>query len=187
MKSAQQNLERAPRVYLIGMAGVGKSTLAQIVARHLRWICIDTDACVERNSCLSVSEIFALFGEQEFRRREWQCLRQTTKYRDIVVACGGGAPCFNHAMEMMLASGTVIYLKANITTLIGRLGEQVQSRPLLAGSDVLLSERLSILLDAREQVYSQAHYVIETDGLSAEDVVSQILSLTEIPHMGLGK
>jgi shikimate kinase len=163
------------RIYLIGMMGVGKSTIARLVAQRLEWIWIDTDACVERNSCLTIAEVFSLFGEEEFRRREWGCVQQTIKFRNIVVACGGGTPCFYNAMDLMLDSGIVIYLKSGIDALVERL--MTETRPLLTGTDISLKERLHILLEEREPVYLRASYTLDTDHQTEEQVAERVLEL----------
>ena len=160
------------------MMGAGKSMLARILAQRLDWIWIDSDACVERNSCMPLTELFALFGEEEFRRRERECIQQTVKFRNIVVACGGGAPCYFHAMDFMLSNGIVVYLSARIDTLINRLQMEENTRPLLSIPDISLEERLRIVLAERESVYQLAPYTIETDGLSEEEVVDMVFGLT---------
>ncbi len=165
------------RIYLIGMMGVGKSTIARLIAQRLGRIWVDSDACVERNSCMTIAELFTHYGEEEFRRREWECIRQTIKIRDLVVACGGGAPCFYGAMDLMLSSGITIYLGAEIDTLVGRLMMEAHTRPLLTGTDISLKDRLHMLLEKREPVYQRAHYSIATDGLTEEHVAERVLKI----------
>lgn len=165
----------ASRIFLIGMMGVGKSTIARLLAQRLEWVWIDTDSCIERNSCMSVSDIFNHFGEEEFRRREWECVRLSTKYHQVVVACGGGAPCFYNAMDFLLSAGIVIYLSARIETLVSHLTQENITRPLLLATDIRLEERLHILLEARTKVYQQAHFIIETDGRSEDEVVQRVM------------
>ena len=167
-----QNTER---IYLIGMMGAGKSTVARKLAEKLRWVWADTDACVERRSGMPVHEIFAKYGEEEFRKREIECLRQSMRSGNVIIACGGGAPCYSKAMDMMLSSGHVIYLEAQIDTLVSRLSADPGKRPILGNEDKPLKDQLKMLMDQREPVYRRAHAVVTTDTLSELDVVDHIL------------
>jgi len=168
------------RLYLIGMTGVGKSTIARLLAQRMGWIWIDTDACVERSSCMTIADIFAHYGEDEFRRREWGCVKQTVKSEQIVVACGGGAPCHNAAIELMLSSGIVVYIYAGVESLIARLSMGEQVRPLLSNPDISLKERLNMLVSDREPVYRRAHFSINTDGMAEGEVADKIFSFDGI-------
>lgn len=156
------------------MMGAGKSTLGRLLARHLDFAWLDTDACVGRRTGMPVQMIFETRGEQFFREAEWECVRQTIAMHDVVVSCGGGAPCHLSAMDLMLASGHVIYLKASAETLISRLQNDSTERPLSSAYGSLLDTVPRLLME-REPVYLRAHRVIDTDQLLPEDVLRMLV------------
>ena len=165
------------RIYLIGMMGSGKSTIARMLAKQLDWTWIDTDACVERNANLTVADIFAQSGEDAFRKREWECVQQAAGHKNVVVSCGGGAPCYYDAINVLLTTGVVIYLRASTDSLVSRLEKTDQSRPLLFQTDLPLREQIDRLLAQREEVYKRAHIIIDTDAKTEEDLLRELLSL----------
>jgi len=166
---------RSKRVYLIGMPGVGKSVIGHIVARHLGWNYVDTDACVECQSGMSITEVFESLGEEGFRRHEADCLLRASGLREAVIATGGGTPVFHKGMDLMRASGTVIYLEATIETLMRHLRQSTGRRPLLKGSqtpDVTLKE----LLENRAETYHRAHVIVRVDEKTPEQIAEEILN-----------
>jgi shikimate kinase len=179
--SEAKHTNRVTRIYLIGMMGSGKSTIARGLAKHLDWTWIDTDACIERNSRLSIAEIFEQRGEEDFRRLEWECVQQAMVVPNAVVSLGGGAPCFYDAISSLLSSGTVVYLKANVDALLSRVATDDQMRPLLLQSDVGVEEKIRSLLEQRREVYERAHVTIETDGKTEEQVEEELVNRLSQP------
>jgi shikimate kinase len=86
------------RIYLLGMMGVGKSTLGKQLARQLHYSFIDLDKSIEKEEGKSIPDIFAQLGEGYFRKVERQMLLKTAERNHIVVAVGGGTPCFYENM-----------------------------------------------------------------------------------------
>lgn len=162
------------RIYLVGMPGVGKSTVARELAPLLRWTWLDTDTCVERRFEASVREIFERHGEEAFRETERECLEQTFAHQDIVVSCGGGAPCHFDMIDRIIAHGMVVYLSATLSTLMERLTKEDSTRPLLSDHP---DKRMAELLRAREQVYLKAHHHLQTDQASVTDLVQKVVTL----------
>jgi len=177
MTQQEPDFHAIRRIYLIGMMGVGKSTTARLLAQHLKWAWIDTDDCVERQSGISISEIFTRFGEEEFRRREWNCVKQTEMLENVIVACGGGAPCYHNAMDLMMASGYVVFLDATFEHLEERLSTETSTRPLLGEPGIVAVEQLKRLYGIRESVYRRAHDVINTSDLSESEVVDAMIHM----------
>jgi shikimate kinase len=164
-------------IYLIGPPGVGKSTVGLLLAARLGREFVDLDGQIEREAGMSVREIFIKEREAGFRRREAAALRLLTtaaaKANEAarVVSVGGGAPCHEDNLEVMLASGLVVRLSADRPALLSRLGA-VAARPLFDGS--ALSERLDDLLGARERFYARAHFSLDTTSLSASEVAAEV-------------
>ena len=105
-------------IYLIGMMGVGKSTVGKILAEKMKLLFIDLDSEIEKSSQKSVSEIFNEDGENHFRKLESEQLKQ---YSGSVVACGGGITLDKKNRQYINKNGIVVLLTASINELFKRL------------------------------------------------------------------
>jgi len=160
-------------VYLVGMMGVGKSTVGARLAVRLGRVFMDTDREVERLAGRTIAAIFETEGEAHFRVLEAEAIRTATAHA-AVVALGGGAVAEPGAIERLLASGEVVYLMADPGLLIDRIGDAA-SRPLLAGLDRTAQiEKLETLLAERGPFYQQARIRIDARGTAGE-VVDRIV------------
>jgi shikimate kinase len=160
-------------IYLIGMMGVGKSTVGARLAVRLGRAFLDTDQEVERVTGRTIAEIFETEGESRFRVLEAEAIQAATA-KATVVALGGGAVTEPGAMERLLARGEVIFLMADPKLLIDRIGDPA-SRPLLSGLDHGAQlARLEALLVEREPFYLKANIRVDAMG-SAEEVVDRIV------------
>ncbi|MFN5829806.1 MAG: shikimate kinase, partial [Bacteroidota bacterium] len=88
-------------VYLTGFMGSGKTTVGKKLAAQLNYTFIDLDSYIEKQEGRSISELFNEHGENYFREVEHQCLQTLLKLEKLVIACGGGTPCFYDAMQQM--------------------------------------------------------------------------------------
>lgn len=123
-------------IFLIGFMGCGKSTLGRALERRAGVVFTDLDDEIERRAGMTVSEIFATRGEEEFRALERDTLRSlslTDRAVPTVIACGGGTPCQPGNMELMDSLGTTVLLEAERERLVRRLIEGKAKRPLIAG------------------------------------------------------
>ncbi len=164
-------------LFLIGYMGSGKTTLGRgVEARaHIRFI--DLDEYIEERQGKSVSEIFREYGEDEFRRIERESIRELAAKDDILVACGGGTPCFFDNMEVMNSRGTTVWLDASVDTLHARLKEGRSQRPLIASLDDDGLRRFIISsLEKRNPYYSLAKRRFVADEL---DTAAQLESSIE--------
>ena len=141
-------------IYLIGMMGSGKSSLAVALATALNIPVYDTDLEIEKLTGYSVSELFSEFGEAYFREQE-KALIERLPEQAAVIACGGGLPCYNELMATLLERGSVIYLSAPTEVLYERL-KGSKDRPLL--QDL---KSFALLLEERKGVYEQANFMID--------------------------
>lgn len=156
------------RIFLTGMPGSGKSYWMQQLAELLQYGMVDTDRFIEQREGASIPELFTR-GEAHFREKERAALETIIQqYPDkVVIATGGGAPCYNDNLQLMKAAGCVIYLESDIEALIANIEEQGIDRPLLAnGSRKELAEKLSELYRLRKEIYEQAHLKIEVNKAS---------------------
>lgn len=144
-------------IFLLGYMGCGKSTLGRALSAATGLEFIDLDHYIENRFHASVSELFAARGEQGFRNAEQAMLQEVSQFSDVIIACGGGTPCFFNNMELMNSSGLTVWLNTPIERLYERLQRNRSKRPILAGkSDGELLEFITDALRAREKYYSMA-------------------------------
>lgn len=137
---------------------------------------VDMDCEIEREEGESVAEIFEQRGESEFRLLEAKMLSRIGKQSgNLVVATGGGVPCFGNNMETMRTLGVTIYFKMSPQKLAQRLHNGREKRPIIRGkSDSELLAFIEENLARREQFYSQASMIIDCDGVSDEYIVNHV-------------
>ena len=122
-------------LYLIGLPGSGKTTLGRRLAQLYGRQFLDLDAVIVATAGQDIPAIFAAEGEAGFRQREAAALREVAARPEaLVVATGGGTPCFHDNMAVLLATGMVLWLDVALGTLARRLArsQQAGTRPLLA-------------------------------------------------------
>ena len=97
-------------IFLIGYMGSGKTTLGKALAKHLCKEFIDLDTYIECRFHASVKQLFAQRGEEGFRDLERRMLHEIADFEDVIVACGGGTPCYFDNMDYIVGHGFAIYL-----------------------------------------------------------------------------
>lgn len=155
----------------------GKTTLGRALARATGRQFYDLDFCIEQRFRRKVSEIFAEYGEAEFRRMESSMLREIGELEDVIVSCGGGTPCHNDNMAYMNGRGVTLWLKATVEATVRRLLAAGGKRPIVARySAEELPAFVSGHLREREPFYSQAQYHIESSDLESRAAIAQSVS-----------
>lgn len=171
-------------IFLIGYMGCGKSTLGRNVAAITGMQFIDLDTYIESRYRANVRQIFAQRGEVGFRDLERRMLHEVAEFEDVIVACGGGTPCFFDNMEYMNSRGVTVLLNASIDRLFARLKRGRHKRPLLAGkNDEELLQFITEGLRSRHPFYSQASQLFESDqlessseiGITASKFINQVI------------
>lgn len=160
---------------LVGLPGVGKSTVGAAVARRLGWPFLDFDVEIERREGSSVSELFRTRGEAYFRACERRLTEELAGRGGTVLAPGGGWIVQPGLVALLRPPGRIIYLSATPATVAARLGAGQASRPLLQGADV--TDRLARLLAAREAAYRAADLVVDTELIDEQEVICRVLAL----------
>jgi len=163
-------------VVLIGMMGVGKTTLGRAVSKALGWKFIDVDQQIEQAEGRKIAQIFETDGEPAFRQLETLALKGLSRVKHAVVSTGGGAPIQQGNLELMREIGPVIYLEAGVAALTRRLMNSRTRRPLL-GNDI--EGRVRSLLKERERLYLQADFRIAVDDRSPMETVLEIKRIAE--------
>jgi shikimate kinase len=167
-------------VVLLGYMGSGKSTVGQILAKNLDFNFLDLDHYIEQNQKVTISEIFKAKGEIVFRKLESEAVKHLCSQSDkLVLALGGGTPCYADTMSFLVQHPNVITVALNISVknLSERLVKEKASRPLIANiKDEDISEFIAKHLFERSFFYNQAEISIQTDSLSVDETVATILS-----------
>lgn len=163
-------------IYLVGMPSSGKSTLGRRLAKELGYQFVDLDQLIVADQDMSIPEIFSKFGEVHFREAEKRLLQALPANNSLLVATGGGAPCFFDNMDFILESGLSVFLDVPEEELAARIRAHAHDdRPLLSGLSDLEAE-LRKKLGERRPFYSRAHLTL-TPG---SDMKAFILSLPEL-------
>jgi len=144
--------------------GSGKSTVGRELAEALNLQFIDLDTFIEERNFKTIPEIFASAGEEGFRKVEQSALHEVSEFENVVVATGGGAPCFFDNMELIKRTGISVYLNGTPRILAERLMNSKTERPLIKGkTKVELIQFIDETLHKRNQWYKQAEYEIAFD------------------------
>lgn len=158
------------RYFLIGHKGSGKTTMGKMLATKLGCPFIDLDHIIETIAGMSVPDFYRQVGETNFRKTERQALEGMSKFNNVVIATGGGAPCFADNMLLMKQLGVTIYLKVADDILLERYRRVAAHRPIFGGCTVdELPAYLEKVKAERNPYYEQADHTIEGRNLKMED------------------
>ncbi len=163
------------RIYLIGYMGSGKTTLGRKLAEHSGLQFIDMDHYIEERNRKTVAHIFANEGEDSFRRKEQKALEELSEFTNVVIATGGGAPCFFDNIQLMNKTGKTIFLNIDSDIIAKRLSESKTERPLIKGKqeDELISF-INESLKKRNEFYLQAQYHVTDPDITPADIMKII-------------
>ncbi|MGF1556925.1 shikimate kinase [Paucihalobacter sp.] len=167
-------------VFLVGYMGSGKSIVGKNLARKLKFEYLDLDNYIEEQLGLTISDIFKTKGELFFRTQEQLFLKEVLGLQRTVVSLGGGTPCYGDNMKKLIESiNVVIYLKASVDTLTGRLASEISTRPLInhLNNESGLNDFIRKHLFERNYYYQQAHHKIVVDGKSVEQIALDIIEI----------
>lgn len=167
MSETVSNEVRISRLYfLIGFMGSGKSMLSRGVSQLIDVLTVEMDEEIESAAGMSINEIFATRGEENFRLLEKEILHDIiSRHRDsdvpVLISTGGGAPCFFDNMDVMNRMGITIFLNPSAERLTGRLGSKSADRPLLRDKNLdETREYILASLEKRRPFYIQARLQI---------------------------
>ncbi len=162
------------QLFLVGYMASGKSTFGKLLAQKKGCNFIDLDDFLVEQEGLTVAEIFQRFGEEEFRRRERKALEKVAEIDNVIVATGGGTPCFFDNMELMNRMGTTVYLQASAQWLAESIMLHPGDRPLVKG--LTLNELIEFVkkhLPPRIPFYQKAKKVVNVE-LVTEDNIAEV-------------
>ena len=159
-------------IALVGLMGVGKSTVGRKLAEQLGAPFVDSDEEIEKAAGLSVQDIFNRHGEPEFRRGERRVIERLLNGPPIVLATGGGAYMDAGTRALMKEKATTVWLRADLDVIWKRVHRR-DTRPLLKSGNP--KQVLADLNAARAPVYAEADLVIDSGDRPASEAVKAIL------------
>ena len=171
MKSTDQ-VKTGRTIALVGLMGAGKSAIGRRLGIRLGLNFTDADVEIERSAGKTISDIFKLEGEKEFRMRERKILKELLARPAHVLATGGGAFIDVQTRRLIRKKALSIWLKADLKTLHERVVRRT-SRPLLAEGNP--KEILAALIDERYPIYRLADVVIESIDCPHEEIVDKVV------------
>lgn len=163
-------------IALVGLPGVGKSTVGKRLALELGRVFIDTDAWIEATTGHSVQTLFEQQGEAAFRVLEGHALKDIAQqHPDAVIATGGGIVVVQAHCDFLRSRACTVYLNASETTLLARLKRNPNKRPLFRSGDV--AAKLARMNEERRPLYrAVARLTCDLDGRSLNDTVSYLVA-----------
>ena len=160
-------------IVLVGMMGVGKSSIGRRLAGRLGVPFVDADTEIEKAAGMSIPDIFARHGEADFRSGEARVIARLLDGGPQVLATGGGAVMNADTRQAIKTKGVSIWLNADIDVLMRRINKRKNDRPMLQTADP--AARLRELLIEREPFYALADLTVQSRELPHETIVTDIV------------
>jgi XRE family aerobic/anaerobic benzoate catabolism transcriptional regulator len=161
------------RIALLGLRGAGKSTLGARLAAVLRLPFVELDSEVEREAGAKLGEVFAMYGQEAFRRFERRALERVIRtHESVVIAAGGSLVTDPVTFRLLLDNCHTVWLKAKPEEHMNRVIAQGDMRP-FKGRSAALDEIRTTLAD-RDQLYCRAELTIETSGRSLKSSFEEL-------------
>ncbi len=161
-------------IYLVGFMGTGKTVVGKELARKKKLRFADLDELIEFKEKRVICDIFAKEGEPYFRKVEKRVLKEVSKEKKFVVACGGGIVLDKDNIKVMKETGIIICLTASPKVICERTSACI-NRPLLNVKNP--RKQIAHLLKMRSPFYALADKTIDTSKISVKEVVDKILKI----------
>jgi shikimate kinase len=159
-------------IVLVGLMGVGKTTIGRRLAQRLGLAFVDADEEIEAAAGMTIGEIFEVFGEAYFRDGERRVIARLIDGNPKVIATGGGAFMNEQTRALILENATAVWLEADLDTLVERVGRR-STRPLLKDRDP--RQVLSDLAKVRNPIYALAPIHVRSQPSPHDATVKAIL------------
>lgn len=168
----------AKHVVLIGFMGTGKTSCGRMLATRLGCGLVDLDKYIEAKEGMSVPEIFAAKGEDYFRAKEREAVREVLQRKFTVIATGGGTVKDEENFRLLKERGVLVCLTADVDTILART-ERRGERPMLDRHE---DRRKTVeeLLESRREIYARADYSIDTSRRSPMEVSEEIVDFLRV-------
>ncbi|MEN3951071.1 shikimate kinase [Iodidimonas sp. SYSU 1G8] len=170
--TTQPPFELDRSIVLVGLMGAGKTTIGRRLAKRLGVPFVDADAEIEKAAGCSIKDIFECYGEAAFREGERRVICRLMAGPPQIVATGGGAFMNDETRKRVKEAGVSVWLKADIPTLVARVGKR-DTRPLLSKGDpeTILRE----LAAKRDPFYAEADIHVESRDGPHDNVVDAVI------------
>ncbi|MBB4009263.1 shikimate kinase [Allorhizobium taibaishanense] len=170
-EQARSALGRRNLVF-VGLMGAGKSAIGRLVAQQLGMPFVDTDTEIERVSRMTIGELFAAYGEPEFRALETRVVRRLLRSGSKVVSTGGGAFINDRTRRQIERGGVSVWLKADLEVLWERVNKR-DNRPLLKTENP--KQTLEKLMQDRYPIYQRADITISSRDVRKEVIADDVM------------
>jgi XRE family transcriptional regulator, aerobic/anaerobic benzoate catabolism transcriptional regulator len=160
-------------IALIGLRGAGKSSLGAKLAESMKVPFVELDREVEKEAGAALGEVFAMYGQEAFRRFERRALeRVLAEHERAVIAAGGGLVTDPGTYKMLLERCVCVWLKASPEEHMARVMAQGDMRPFKGRSAAL--EEIRTLLADRDRLYRRADATVDTSGKTLKQALSEL-------------
>ncbi len=168
--------QKAERICLVGLRGAGKSTLGALVGEKLGLPFIELNSAIEERVGIAIGEIIALYGQEGFRQMEADTLDDIiANHKRAIVAVAGGIVSEDSTFQQVLARFHTIWVRTTPSEHMDRVKAQGDTRPMAGNPQAMI--QLREILKAREVLYEQADYELDTNGKSVVDSKTELLHL----------
>ena len=157
---------------LVGLMGVGKTTVGRRLARRMNIPFVDADTEIEKAAGCSINDIFEFHGEATFREGERRVIKRILEGAPKVISTGGGAFIDPETRSRIRSKALSIWLRADLETILKRV-KRNNNRPLLTGADP--GTTLRRLMAERDPIYAEADLVVDSGDTAIDKVVDTIL------------
>jgi shikimate kinase len=178
---ARASLGRRNLVF-VGLMGAGKSAIGKLVAQQMRVPFIDTDNEIERVSRMTITELFANYGEAEFRALETRVIKRLMRGGPKVISTGGGAFINENTRRNVKRLAVSVWLSADLEVLWERVNKR-DHRPLLKTENPKAT--LEALMEKRYPVYAEADITVNSRDVRKELIAEEVLSA--VANLKFGK
>jgi shikimate kinase len=169
-------------IFLVGLPSSGKTTLGKQLARHIRYRFLDTDTLIVKEEGMSINEIFAQKGEAYFRIAEARILRAIRPDSKLIVATGGGMPCFHHNMDYIKENGISVFLNVMPEQIVERMMlHGANDRPLYQKNDGQLLKNIQQRYADRLPIYSQADFELAGENIHIRQLIELLQNALTVP------
>lgn len=160
-------------IFLIGFMGSGKSTISDYLSTMFAMETVEMDSIISEREGMSISDIFALYGEEYFRNLETNLLVEMQERKNVVISCGGGTPMRTNNVTEMKKNGRVVLLTAKPETIYDRVKDS-HDRPLLENNKNV--PFISDLMEKRREKYeAAADIIVKTDGKDELEICEELV------------
>jgi len=171
-KASDRQANFGKPIVLVGMMGVGKSTIGKRLAARLNMSFVDVDDEITISANMEISDIFERHGESHFRNGERKVIQRLLDGEEKVIATGGGAFIETETREIIMRKAITVWLYADLDILVERVSRR-DTRPLLRNGDP--TKIITDLSKIRNPIYALAQYHVRTDDAPHEKTTIKII------------